>query len=73
MSQLRLAYVNCKIVSRNSNAWSQRSKTSSLDSSVSPHPLMNKIDRLNAMRPAAVGVIEKLVDDLLREAEGRKL
>lgn len=70
MSQLRLAFSNLQAVPRQT-----RSKKSRPSPVVLDHwqPLFWKLERLDDLRPAAVDVIEKLVDDLLREAEGRKL
>jgi hypothetical protein len=74
VSQLRLAYVNCrivsrnrKVVSRNRTSSSRSSKVSSLNSQTPLPPLAEKVIRLIALRPIAAGVIERLVDGLLLE------
>lgn len=66
MSQLRLAYVNCRIVWRPTKRLSGTSMHSPTKSDPLP-PLAVKAARLAAARPAAAEVIEKLVDELLAE------
>lgn len=68
MSQLRLAYVNCKVVSRNTNVSSPSSKASPVDSSALPLVAL-KVATLYGRRPRAAAIVEKLVDDLLQELE----
>jgi hypothetical protein len=76
-TQLKLAYVNCSIVSNrpNSNAISTAASSSKLASSRrrSPPCLSVKVERLTVLAPHAADLVERLVDDLLVEAEGRKL
>lgn len=70
MSQLRLVY------SKTDGSATSRSKRKSAPPSlVLPEwqSVSWKLELLAKVRPAAVEVIERLVDDLLREAEGRKL
>ena len=70
MSQLRLAFSNLQLAPRPIR--SKKSKPSPV--ALDPWQLLLwKIERLDDLRPAAVDVIERLVDDLLRETEGRKL
>jgi len=67
MSQLRLAY--------SANGTPSSRKKSKRSTVVLPllQPVLWKIELLRSLRPAAVVVIEGLVDDLLREARGEKL
>jgi hypothetical protein len=72
MSQLRL------VASQSSNAPSKSTKLASVkcrmlraDSSNSLPSVAVKSARLHALNAAAADVIEKLVDDLLEELEGR--
>jgi len=72
MSQLKLAYVNLKVVS-------PRIKPSfegSVNRSPSSSPLSaiaTKAQRLHEKSPGGAAVIESLIDDLLWQFEGRKL
>lgn len=70
MSQLRLAYVNCSIVSKPTKLFSRKSDSSP---EISLPPLAHKVARLHALKPGAAAVVEGIVDALLVEAEGRKL
>lgn len=67
MSQLRLAYVNCKIVSRNSRPTRLSCDKSGHTSRASLPSLARKAQLLHERKPGAAAVIEKLVDDLLSE------
>lgn len=77
MSQLKLAYVNCSIVQRrpNKSAMPTRASSTTLPtlSLASLPSFAVKAARLHQIKPHAAAVIERLVDDLLVEAEGRKL
>ncbi len=77
MSQLRLAYVNCSLVSTRPNRNEMLTKASSTtppNSSLDSLPsFVKKAARLLKLKPHAAAVIERLVDDLLVEAEGKKL
>lgn len=66
MTQLRIARVNLKIVSRNSNGSFRNSRKYPDNWSVLP-PLVQKAMRLHNVRPKAAAVVEKLVDRLLDE------
>lgn len=64
MTQLRIASVNLRVVSRRTKLSSDtytKSRVSSLP------PLAQKAARLHAINPGAAAVIEKLVDDLLSQ------
>jgi hypothetical protein len=63
MSQIRLAYVNLKIVSRNTNV--SCTPSSSNSSKQQPPELLAKVERLHRVRPKAAAVVERLVDSLL--------
>lgn len=64
MTQLRLASVNLKIVSR-------RTKPSFEEPEHSPQKLLPSVGlkavKLHALRPGAAAVIEELIDELLAE------
>lgn len=69
MAQIRLAY------SKNGKPAMQQPPKKSDPSSVvlvSLQFLLWKIERLQEKRPAAVEVLENLVDDMLSELEGRR-
>lgn len=73
MSQLRLAYVNCKIVSRSPSKNARSTRPSStlsapwLDDSL---PLLvRKAWRMHEQKPHAAALIEKLLDDVIAEIE----
>lgn len=72
MSQLRL------IASQSLNVWSKTKKKSRLKSNGSssdslPSSLAQKADKLAKLKPRAAAVVEKLVDDLLRDiAKGER-
>lgn len=68
MTQLRIAHVNLKIVSRNSNGSFRNSKKYPGNWSALP-PLVQKAMKLHEKRPKAAGVVEKLVDRLLEEMD----
>lgn len=70
MSQLRLAYVNLKVVSPSTKPRSQRSAALPVTSPDSP-PLVRKAAELHARNQRAAGVIESLIDDMLAEIEAR--
>lgn len=72
MSQLRLAYVNLRLVSNNSKKNATRSKSSSTVPQNSPASsqlslFAQKAEVLHMRRPHAAAVIEKLIDDLLAQ------
>lgn len=72
MSQLKLAYVNLKIVSRRTKPSFDAS--ANLSQSSSPlSAIATKAHSLHAKAPGAAAVIEGLIDDLLWQFEGRKL
>lgn len=75
MAQLRLAHVNLRLL--NFDNRSRAMKPSSPKSESSPAnslPLLAlKAARLHELKPGAAAVIERIVDSLLIEAEGRKL
>ncbi len=72
MPQLKLAYVNLKIVSPltkpSSDGSARRSPNSSPLSAIA-----TKAQRLHEKSPGGAAVIESLIDDLLWQFEGRKL
>lgn len=71
MTQLRLAYVNLKVVSKNSASTRASSAACAHCSSTPLLPLARKAQQLQRLRPRAAAVIEQLVDDALaRVAEG---
>jgi len=73
-TQLKLAYVNCKIVSTNKNGNIARTSLSSNASSaaLSASSLLTKSATLQRLRPKLAAVIEGLIDDMLDELEGRR-
>lgn len=72
MTQLRLASVNLKIVARNTKSCSVRHRTSLGSSSRGLSAFAQKADRLSGLNPDAAAVIERLVDDVLDDLEGRR-
>lgn len=72
MAQLRLAYVNCKIVSTNSNGSSRKSKTSS-SSSPTSQEIALWYERLESLNPGRAEIVRRLLSNMVDEAEGRKL
>ena len=65
MNQLRLAYVNLKLVSNDSRS-TNRSSNVCARCSAGPLPsLADKAIRLQQLRPNAAEVIEELIDDAL--------
>lgn len=70
MTQLRLAFSNGKKTSVE-KATPTPSVTCSPDLRSSAR-ILQKISRLQRLRPAVVEVIEKLVDDVLDDLEGRR-
>lgn len=72
MAQLRLAYVNCKLVSTSSKASSRRSKAFSRNSPESLE-IASWYDRLFAAHPGRAQVVRNLLSNMVDEAEGRKL
>jgi hypothetical protein len=74
MSQLRLAYVNCSIVPNRNATSIRRSSPEPANSPASSQTSFGrKADRLQALKPHAAAVLEGIVDELIWEAEGRKL
>lgn len=71
MSQLRLAFSSGQRVRKKQNDSPTKLKTSSVVLAGSVF-LSWKLERLHELRPDAVGVIERLVDNLLDELEGRR-
>jgi len=71
MTQLRLASVNLRLVSKTPTA-SSRSFAAPPDSSHVRSPLERKCRALALLNPRLAGVIEKLVDNMLDELEGRR-
>lgn len=69
MSQLRLAFSNLRLVPQPIN--SKRSKPSPVVLTRS-QLLSWKIEKLEALRPVALDVLERQVDDMLHEAERRR-
>lgn len=67
MSQLRLAYVNCKLVSKNWKRTKRSSDISARSFEKSLPPLARKAIRLHKLKPRAAAVIEKLIDDVLSQ------
>lgn len=72
MSQLKLAYVNLKIVSRRTKLSFDESENRSKNSLPLPS-IATKAVALLAARPGAAGVIEGMIDELLFEASRQKL
>lgn len=72
MAQLRLAYVNCKLVSISSKVSSRKSKASSASSRESLE-IASWYDRLYALHPGRAEVVRRLLSNMVDEAEGRKL
>lgn len=67
MSQLRLAYVNLKVVSRNSRSTKALSGNCARCSGKPLPSLAQKAIKLHTLRPEAANVIERLVDDVLAQ------
>jgi len=66
MSQLRLAYVNCRIASQRIGPSSER-RTDSRNKSDAPPLFLQKANQLLALAPGAAAVVEELMDELLAE------
>lgn len=75
--QLKLAYVNLKVLSnpRHKNGTSTAASSHAPMNSHDPSrcSLERKAGRLRALAPRAAELVEGLIDDLIFEAEGRKL
>lgn len=65
MNQLRLAYVNLKLVSNDSRSMNPSSNGCARCSAVRSFSLADKAIRLQQLRPGAAEVIEELIDDAL--------
>lgn len=72
MAQLRLAYVNCKLVSISSKVSSRKSKASSSNSPASLE-IASWYDRLENLNPGRAEIVRRLLSNMVDEAEGRKL
>lgn len=72
MTQLRLASVNLKIVARNTRKCSEKPRTSPANYSLDLSAFAQKAERLQALSPDAAAVIERLVEDVLDDLEGRR-
>lgn len=72
MKQLRIARVALKLVCTNTMGSFPNSTASRRRSFVLP-PSVRKMQQLQQLRPAAAGVIEALIDDLLNEIAGGRL
>lgn len=65
MSQLRLAYVNLKVVSRSSRFTNRSCSACAQRSQTYLPPLATKALKLQKEKPRAAAVIESLIDDAL--------
>lgn len=74
MAQLRLAYVNASIVPNRNVMSTRRSSPAPANSPANSRTSFGlKADRLQVLKPHAAAVLEGIVDELIYEAEGRKL